>query len=76
MASTSVNIFNLTEMNPSLLGMTGMPGPLKRAAVSSPNKRTGSTWDCPMGIIVPVLPHLLEPRAAKKLHGKASSSPK
>ena len=69
MAGTSVNVFNLTEMSFSLLGMTGTPGTLGRAAVSSPNKITGSTWDCPVGIAVPVLPNLPEPRAAEGLDG-------
>ena len=76
MADTSVNVFNLTEMGFSLLGMTGTPGTLKRATVSSPNKITGSTWDCPEGVIVPVHPHLPEPRAAKELDGKAPHLPK
>lgn len=70
MAGTSVNVFNLTEMSFSLLDMTGTPGTLQRAIVSSPNKIIGSTWDCPVRIIVPVLPHLPEPRAAKGLDGR------
>lgn len=68
MAGTSVNVFNLTEMSFSLLGMTGTPGTLERAAVSS-NTITGSTWDCPVGEAVPVLPNLPEPTAAEGLDG-------
>ena len=68
----SLHFFNLTEMSFSLLGPSGTPGISKRAAESSPNERIDSTWGCPEGIIVPVLPQLLEPRTAKRLDEEAS----
>lgn len=76
MAGMAGNVFNLTEMSFSLLGMRGTPGTLERAAVSCNKIVRGSTWDCPVGIIVSVLPHLPEPGAATGLNRRgAPSSP-